>query len=147
MVIYPTPYKGGELVLSHEGHEWKIDARVLTASQPPPSLAYVAFYSDIEHEVLKVTTGHVTVTYNLYLVDPSWKEAGAPAITRNGQNASNFQGTLLELLKIPEFLPEGGILGFGLTSYYLFTPETNLQGNGNSPRGRGRVRVPSMSGA
>ena len=128
VVIYPTPYKGGELVLRHEGHEWKIDAKVLTASQASPSLAYVAFCSDVEHEVLKVTTGHrVTVTYNLYLVDPSWKQAGAPAITRNAKNASNFQGTLQELLKSPEFLPEGGILGFGLANHYPFTLQTDLQ--------------------
>jgi len=33
---------------------------------------YVAFYSDTEYEVLKVTGGRgVTVTYNLYLADPA----------------------------------------------------------------------------
>ena len=128
MVIYPTPYEGGELVLRHKGHEWKIDAKVLTASQTSPSLAYVAFCSDVKHKVLKVTTGRrVTVTYDLYLVDPSWKQAGAPAVTRNTEYASNFQATLQGLLESPEFLPEGGILGFGLANRYPFTFQTNLR--------------------
>jgi len=67
VVIYPTAHEGGELVLRHGDHEWKFDANSLTASQSSPSLAYVAFYSDLEHEVLEVTSGRqVTVTYNLY---------------------------------------------------------------------------------
>ena len=111
VVIYPTPHEGGELVLRHKYREWKLDAKVLAASQSSPSLAYVAFYSDIEHEVLKVTSGHrVTVTYNLYLVDIS-SEPQAPAVTTNAQSFSNFQTTLQRLLKSPEFLPNGGTLG------------------------------------
>jgi len=137
VVIYPTPYEGGELVLRHKGHEWKIDAKVLTAPQTSPSLAYVAFCSEVEHEVLKVTTGHrVMVTYDLYLVDPSWKQAGAPAVTRNTEYASNFQGTLQELLKSPEFLPGGGTLGFGLANLYPFTFKTNLQEMESHLKGR-----------
>ena len=55
VIVYPTAHQGGELVLRHKGGEWKFDANALTSLQSPPSLAYVAFYSDIEHEVLKVT--------------------------------------------------------------------------------------------
>jgi hypothetical protein len=118
VVIYPTPHNGGELVLRHEGREWKSDAGVLTASQTSPSLAYVAFRSNVEHEVLKVKTGHrVTVTYNLYLVDPL-KGHGVPPVTRNVQNVSNLQTTLQRLLKEPEFLSGGGTLGFGLVHHY-----------------------------
>ena len=128
VVIYPTPtHEGGELVLRHENHERKFDAKVLTASQTSPSLAYVAFYSNVEREVLKVTTGRkVTITYNLYLVDPSL-EPGAPAVTKNTQIASNFQTKLRELLERPEFLPDGGKLGFGLARHYPFTFGTDLQ--------------------
>jgi len=72
VVIYPTAHEGGELVLRHKDREWKFDDKSLTASQSSPSLAYVAFYSDTEYEVLKVTGGRrVTVTYNLYLADPA----------------------------------------------------------------------------
>ena len=126
VIYYPTPYKGGEVVLRHEGHEWKIDTKVLTASQTSPSLAYVAFHSDVEHEVLKVTIGRrVTVTYDLYLVDPPWK-FGAPAAAR-AQSVSSFHVTLRKLLESPEFLPEGGMLGFGLANRYPFDFETELQ--------------------
>ncbi|KAF8878120.1 hypothetical protein CPB84DRAFT_1751976 [Gymnopilus junonius] len=39
-------------------------------SQETPSVAFVAFYNDIEHEVSVVTAGYrVTLTYNLYFAD------------------------------------------------------------------------------
>ena len=127
VIIYPTTHEGGELVLRHKDHEWKFDANSLTASQPSPSLAYVAFYSDIEHEVLKVTNGRrVTVTYNLYLVDPTLRPA-ALAVTPNLKPISNLQVTLQKLLKSSEFLPNGGTLGFGLAHLYPVAFETKLQ--------------------
>ena len=127
VIIYPTAHEGGELVLRHKDKEWKFDANSLTSSQSPPSLAYVAFYSDIEHEVLKVTSGRrVTVTYNLYLVDPVLKP-GAPTVTQDFKNVSNLQTTLQGMLKSPEFLPDGGTLGFGLAHLYPVTFETKLQ--------------------
>ena len=101
VIIYPTPHEGGELVLRHKSHEWKFDANFLTASQSSPSLAYVAFYSDLEHDVLKVTSGRrVTVTYNLYLVDPA-PNLEAPVVTPSSGGVSNLQTTLQGLLKDP----------------------------------------------
>ena len=127
VIIYPTPHEGGELVLRHKNREWKFDAKSLTASQPSPSLAYVAFYSDIEHEVLEVTSGRrVAITYNLYLVDPAPK-AGTSAIAPDTISVSNFQRTLRDLLKSPEFLPVGGTLGFGLAHLYPVTHKTKLR--------------------
>ena len=127
VVIYPTPHEGGELVLRHKDQEWKFDANTLTTPKPSPSLAYVAFYSDIEHEVLKVTSGRrVTVTYNLYLVDPALRPEG-PAVTPNTQSVSKLRTTLQGLLESPEFLPDGGLLGFGLAHLYPVTFDTNLR--------------------
>ena len=118
VVIYPAPHEGGELVLRPKGQEWKFDAKTLTASQPSPSLAYVVFYSDIEHEVLEVTSGRrVTVTYNLYPVDPALRPEGS-AVTPNARRAPKLQTLLQGLLKSPELLPDGGILGFGLAHLY-----------------------------
>ena len=126
VIIYPTAHEGGELVLRHKDREWKFDAVSLTTPRSH-SLAYVAFYSDIEHEILKVTSGRrVTITYNLYLGDPNSKP-GAPAITQNLSMASNLQNTLRGLLKSPEFLPYGGTLGFGLAHLYPVTRNTELQ--------------------
>ena len=132
VIIYPTPHEGGELVLRHKDlhlkdREWKFDANSLTASQSSPSLAYVAFYSDLEHEVLKVTSGRrVTVTYNLYLVDPT-PNLRAPFVTPSSEGVSNLQATLQGLLNNPEFLPDGGTLGLGLAHLYPVSLRTNLK--------------------
>ena len=127
VIVYPTPHQGGELVLRHKDREWTFDANSLTSSQPSPSVAYVAFYSDIEHEVLKVSGGsRVTLTYNLYLVDPTPNEQ-APAVVPNLGDISNLQSALRDLLKSPEFLPDGGTLGFGLAHLYPVTFKTELE--------------------
>ena len=127
VIVYPTPHQGGELVLRHKNREWTFDANSLTSSQPFPSIAYVAFYSDIEHEVLKVSSGcRVTLTYNLYLVDPTPNEQ-APSVIPNLKDISNLQSTLQDLLKSPEFLPDGGTLGFGLAHLYPVTFKTELK--------------------
>jgi len=127
VIVYPTPHQGGELVLRHKDREWTFDANSLTSSQPFPSVAYVAFYSDIEHEVLKVSSGcRVTLTYNLYLVDPTPNER-APSVAPNLRDISNLQSTLQDLLKSPEFLPDGGTLGFGLAYLYPVTFKTELK--------------------
>lgn len=127
VIIYPTAHEGGELVLRHKDREWKFDAKSLTVSQPIPSLAYVAFYSDIEHEVLEVISGRrVTITYNLYLVNPALKPED-PAVAPDLANFSNLQNTLHGLLKSLEFLPSGGTLGFGLAHLYPVTFKTKLQ--------------------
>jgi hypothetical protein len=125
VIIYPTAHEGGEFVLRHKDREWKLDTNSLISLSHPPSLAYVAFYSDIQHEVLKVTGGcRVTLTYNLYLVDPV-SNLRALSVRQNG--VSNLQTTLHGLLKSPEFLPDGGTLGFGLVHLYPITFNTELE--------------------
>ena len=127
VIIYPTAYEGGELVLRHKDREWKFDANSLTTSQASTSLAYVAFYSDIEHEVLEVTNGRrITITYNLYLFNPAL-EPEASAVAPDLKSISNLQTTLYGLLKSPKFLPSGGTLGFGLAHLYPVTFEMELQ--------------------
>lgn len=124
VIIYPTAHEGGELVLRHKDREWKFDSKSLMASRASPSLAYVAFYSDIDHEVLEVTSGRrVTITYNLYLVNPI-PDSGPSTVTPN--SACALQTTLRRLLKSAEFLPNGGILGFGLAHLYPVSGETTL---------------------
>ena len=66
VVVLPAPHEGGELALRHDGKEWTFDATKLLAGRTD-AVAYVAFFSDVEHEVLPVRSGHrVTLTYNLY---------------------------------------------------------------------------------
>ena len=130
VITYPTPYEGGELVLRHKGREWKFDTKASTVAQSSPSLAYVAFYSDIEHEVLKVTSGHrVTITYDLYLDDPAWKPKASARVVPDicMKSDSNLQTRLKGLLESPEFLPSGGTLGFGLAHLYPVSFNTKLE--------------------
>ena len=76
VVIFPTPHSGGEFMLHHRQNRWTFDEASLVSSQPSPSIAYIAFDSDAEHEVLKITDGHrVTITYHIY-ISPSAAAVG-----------------------------------------------------------------------
>ncbi|KAH8088919.1 hypothetical protein BXZ70DRAFT_1011431 [Cristinia sonorae] len=120
VLIFPTEHAGGSLVLRDASRTWTFDsAKALqdhskTSSDSIPGIAYIAFYSDIEHEVTKVESGHrVTVTYNLYQVpcDPSSVSSGVT-------EKSEMKEILSGLLNDSNFLPGGGYLGFGLQHEY-----------------------------
>lgn len=50
--------------VSHKGHEALFDWSNLDEA----AIKWAAFYSDCEHEVLEVKSGHrITLTYNLYI--------------------------------------------------------------------------------
>ncbi|KAH9886959.1 hypothetical protein C8Q73DRAFT_266812 [Cubamyces lactineus] len=108
--------------------EWTIDSGKLLARCARPSIAYVAFFSDVEHEVLPVVSGYrVTLTYNLYYVPEVSAGAGldiaqpsaSPLVERPIRPAEeHFKSTLLSLLDDPTFLPQGGSLLFGLHHQY-----------------------------
>jgi len=50
--------------VSHNGHSTFFD----WSNANPTTIEWAAFYSDCEHEVLQVESGHrVTLTYNLYV--------------------------------------------------------------------------------
>lgn len=77
------------------------------ASDTSSSVQWAAFFSDCEHEVLEVTAGHrLTLAYNLY-----WTNTGPMSIA-DGFDAMepdslHFFATLQELLRRPDFLPNG----------------------------------------
>src|ERR1700761_3134829 len=58
VIVFPTPHEGGALLLRHRGHEWISDSGKALAAEKIPSISYVAFFSDIEHEVAPVISGH-----------------------------------------------------------------------------------------
>jgi hypothetical protein len=125
VVIFPTPHEGGALSLRHRGHEWIIDSGRELAFVAEPSVGYVAFFSDVEHEVEPVISGHrVTLTYNLYFDEKSGtvsssKEAASehPSLPP-APNENAFRETFQVLLENPEFLPDGGTLAFGMRHVY-----------------------------
>ena len=124
VIVFPTPHEGGALLLRHRGHEWKFDSgQALAAADGQPSIGYVAFFSDIEHEVAPVISGHrVTLTYNLYFDD------GGPVFANDAVseqftppqlgNEGAFREAFTALLESSEFMAGGGALAFGLRHVY-----------------------------
>ncbi|RPD62622.1 hypothetical protein L226DRAFT_482287, partial [Lentinus tigrinus ALCF2SS1-7] len=127
VVIFPTPHEGGELVLRHQGQEWTFNSSEVLSQpdiQAAASVAFVAFFSDVEHEVLPVRAGHrVTVTYNLYYDSSRAGYAPPPVpglrmLQPTGANLPALSDAFAMLLKDRTMLPDGGILGFGLRHQY-----------------------------
>ncbi|KDQ10395.1 hypothetical protein BOTBODRAFT_147759 [Botryobasidium botryosum FD-172 SS1] len=121
IVVLPTPHEGGELYLRHGGKAWVYDSASELANLSEgdgPKVGYVALYSDVEHEVASVKSGYrITITYNLYFATeqnaPSPKPESPPSI-------EPVTALLGDLLAQPDFLPKGGLLGFGLLHEYPF---------------------------
>ena len=123
VVVFPTPHEGGALSLRHHGQEWSFDSGQALAAVDKPTIGYVAFFGDVEHEVAPVTSGHrITLTYNLYFDD------GGPVsendavsehfIPPQPPNQQRFRETFEALLGDREFMADGGTLGFGLSHVY-----------------------------
>ena len=124
VIVFPSPHEGGALLLRHRNQEWTFDSgEALAATEDQLSIGYVAFFSDIEHEVTPVTSGHrITLTYNLYFDD------GGPVspndavsehlISPKLPNQARFREAFAALLENPEFLADGGTLAFGLRHVY-----------------------------
>ncbi|KZV79196.1 hypothetical protein EXIGLDRAFT_661340 [Exidia glandulosa HHB12029] len=108
---FPTKHEGGALVLRHDGREHVHDASA-AAYTSPEQVSWVAFYSDVEHEVLPVKSGHrITLTYNLYFTEGLTVVPSLPA-------TEPLQLAFQNVLKDETFLPAGGRLGFGLKHQY-----------------------------
>jgi hypothetical protein len=77
------------------------------------------FFSDVEHEVAPVISGHrVTLTYNLYFDNDDGIQAGEHLSLPPAVNESTFRRSFQSLLENPEFLASGGTLAFGLRHVY-----------------------------
>ncbi|KAI0823256.1 hypothetical protein BC628DRAFT_1340290 [Trametes gibbosa] len=128
VIVFPTPHEGGALVLrerkGEDVQEWTFDPAALLAQAARPSIAYVAFYSDIEHEVMPVQSGYrVTLTYKLYYLKKNVAAATpVPAVFPLLTNEDSFRETLRALLEDPTFLPDGDSLMFALRHQYPLSP-------------------------
>ena len=66
VMVLPSNYSGGELIVRHRGEEARLNLNVTD----PSEIAYAAFYADCRHEVLPVTSGcRLTLIYNLLRTD------------------------------------------------------------------------------
>ena len=78
VIVLPAFYRGGELVIRHNGREVRLDPN----SHEPSEAGFVAFYADCVHEVLPVTSGcRLTLVYNLSY-RTSGKQPLPPSYTR-----------------------------------------------------------------
>ena len=65
VVVLPSDYSGGELLVRHKGQEVRLDLR----RDEPSEAAFAAFFADCVHEVLPVDSGHrLALIYNLIRV-------------------------------------------------------------------------------
>ena len=107
VVCLPSHFKGGELVTQHQGRQVTFDWSTA------PATYWAAFFSNVEHEILPVTSGYrFTLTYNLY--HTSAIEQPLLDVTSNP-----FYQALWAALQNPHFMRGGGILGFYCQHKYI----------------------------
>ncbi|TFK70194.1 hypothetical protein BDN72DRAFT_870443 [Pluteus cervinus] len=110
VVVFPTAHQGGKLLLRHDGED-------------SPSASFIAFFSDVEHEVTPVESGYrVTLTYNLSYEEPSTAEITSPdpcsVLYKIIPDVVPLQTAVTSLLQDERVLPQGGYFGFGLRFTY-----------------------------
>ena len=113
VIIFPIPHEGGALLLRPHGHEWIFDSSQVVAAEGQLSIAYVAFSSNIEHEVALVTSGHrIALTYNPYFDDggpvSTYDAVSEHLIPPQLANKAAFCDSFMASLDNSEFLAEGG---------------------------------------
>jgi len=87
-------------------------------------VAFVAFCSDVEHEVLQVISGYgVTLTYNLYFDDTMATSINTLSAQIDGEMdvVNDTKQYLSSLLADPAFLPKGGYIAVRLLHKYPFS--------------------------
>jgi len=91
-----------------------------TSNGKGPSIQWAAFYSDCEHEVHEVTSGHrLTLTYNLYISRGVGLLAGKK-LSLDPTQLPLYQ-MLEDMLNNEAFMPRGGRLGAYLAHCYAHT--------------------------
>jgi len=112
-----TPHTGGNLVFHHRDHSFDFNTSSILGSAPSTSVAYVAFYSDVQHEVLEVTSGaRITITYNLYY--DSFRSPPPVLHPRIPISENHFTNSLREAYRDAAFIKECKYIGFGLEHQY-----------------------------
>ncbi|KAL1705809.1 hypothetical protein EV121DRAFT_202792 [Schizophyllum commune] len=127
IVVFPAPHEGGQLVFSDpELGDWTVDAASDILPNGKPHLVCIAFYGDVMHEVLPVTSGHrVTITWNIF-TENDFPDAGpTPLVVLNYDEEP--QEALSKLLEDERLLPNGGYLGFGLRYEYPVGERSELR--------------------
>lgn len=101
MLILPT--SGGALVVRHDGNQLVYD----WSSTDHLEIGWAAFYSDCEHEVEQMQSGHrITLAYNLYVTDRVGWTLQQPNPSVDSSQMVLYQ-MLKDMLAAPGFLSSG----------------------------------------
>jgi hypothetical protein len=119
----PPKIIGGQLIVRNSNKESVFDWSTPSDQPTNPTVQWAAFYSDCEHEVFEVTSGHrLTLTYNLYIRRGSGHLTGHCASTHLlDPTRLPVYETLHHALSNPSFLPCGRVLAIWLRHSYAHT--------------------------
>jgi hypothetical protein len=120
VVCLPSEFEGRILSVSHQGNAVGFDWSASSSTGQAPCIQWAAFYSDCCHEVQQVTAGHrVTLIYNLY----ASRGRGLLAGKDHSMDATRLPiyRPLVNLLRSPTFMNEGGLMAIGLAHTYPYT--------------------------
>ncbi|MCJ1464001.1 hypothetical protein MMC07_002611 [Pseudocyphellaria aurata] len=120
VICLPHAFTGGELVVEHLGHKvsyaWGGQEQ---QDQDNSNVHWAFFYSDVQHEILPVISGHrITLTYNVFATP-----ANEPPMQSVNLATNSFGQALTKALAKEDFLPNGGALGFSCHHLYPHTSE------------------------
>ncbi|KXN86479.1 hypothetical protein AN958_10013 [Leucoagaricus sp. SymC.cos] len=125
VVVLPTYHQGGNLLLRHAGRQLDFNAPKMLESSAPGTIAWVAFYSDVEHEVVEVTNGtRVSITFNLYFDSYRSPPVLPEGVLKVPENP--FTVALREAFRDASFIRNHQYLGFGLQHEYPREPQSGV---------------------
>jgi hypothetical protein len=121
VVSLPSDHEGGQLAVRNAGNEVVFDwSKSANTTDTTPCIKWAAFYSDSQHEVLQVTSGHrITLTYNLYVTRGAGHLAGFA--TALDATTLPLYKTIQTALEKPDFFPKGHVIAVWLTHAYAHT--------------------------
>lgn len=87
VIVLPSAYSGGELVVKHQQQQVKLDL----CCDDPSEIAFATFYADCVHEVLPITQGcRLTLIYNLLRADKKMPLPKPPDYHREQDEVANL---------------------------------------------------------
>lgn len=125
MVSLPSDHEGGQLAVRNAGSEVLFNwSKSANKNDTTPCIKWAAFYSDCEHEVREVTSGHrITLTYNLYVTRGLGHLAGSASAL--DATTLPLYKTLNTALKRSDFFGKGHVMAVWLTHAYAHTSKHN----------------------
>jgi predicted 2-oxoglutarate/Fe(II)-dependent dioxygenase YbiX len=87
VIVLPSEYSGGELLVNHKQQQVKLDLHC----DDPSEVAFAAFYADCVHEVLPITQGcRLTLIYNLMRTDKKMSLPLPPDYSQEQNNVTHL---------------------------------------------------------